>query len=483
MDRMQSQCAGIVGGLTMIACVVIAMLAGCFDARTVTCGDTVCPPGNLCGGAGVGGCVDPTLCSSAGDGTACGAAGACLGGECVPAACGNGHLERDESCDDGNLINHDGCSSTCVVEAATWTQSMGNQPPRRYGHSIAYSPSRGRVLMFGGYFGGINTPATNETWEWDGVNWAKLSPPMSPTPRMRHAMVLDPTRDRTLVFGGLDASPSVAYRDTWSWDGTTWAQVATTGPSYRTGNAMVFDPSLQRPMLFGGDNGTGPPVGDMWTWNGSAWQQATPSPLPAARGGASLASDRATHRVLLFSGFGTIFYDDTWLWNGTAWQQLTTATAPSTRGGAGFAADDTSGLAVLYGGGDSGGGPLFDTWMFKGSDWSVLSPGNSPMLVDFAFTYDPHAQGFVATGTTYPDYYYQTWLFQLAYPGEREETCIAGQDGDGDGLVGCADPDCWALCTPLCPPGATNCDPAAPHCGDGVCNPALETQVCPEDCP
>jgi hypothetical protein len=66
--------------------------------------------------------------------------------------------------------------------------------------------------------------------------------------------------------------------------------------------------------------------------------------------------------------------------------------------------------------------------------------------------------------------------------------CLGGFDGDGDGLIGCDDPDCWGRCTPLCPPDSTpdwpdDCDTALPHCGDGVCNPNLETQrLCPGDC-
>jgi cysteine-rich repeat protein len=35
---------------------------------------------------------------------------------CPPAVCGNGMKERGEDCDDGNLIDGDGCSSTCMLE-------------------------------------------------------------------------------------------------------------------------------------------------------------------------------------------------------------------------------------------------------------------------------------------------------------------------------------------------------------------------------
>jgi hypothetical protein len=75
-----------------------------------------------------------------------------------------------------------------------------------------------------------------------------------------------------------------------------------------------------------------------------------------------------------------------------------------------------------------------------------------------------------------------TWLTQYRSRTSPDESCRFGRDTDGDGLIGCDDPDCWAYCTPSCPPGAP-CDPTAPHCGDGVCNQHLETyRLCPQDC-
>jgi cysteine-rich repeat protein len=40
--------------------------------------------------------------------------GRCTGGECVDAQCGDGSLQADEECDDGNEIDTDDCPSTCL---------------------------------------------------------------------------------------------------------------------------------------------------------------------------------------------------------------------------------------------------------------------------------------------------------------------------------------------------------------------------------
>jgi hypothetical protein len=49
----------------------------------------------------------------------------------------------------------------------------------------------------------------------------------------------------------------------------------------------------------------------------------------------------------------------------------------------------------------------------------------------------------------------------------HREACDTGFDGDGDGQIGCADPDCDALCAP---------------CGDGVCSAFESCALCPADC-
>ncbi len=74
-----------------------------------------------------------------------------------------------------------------------------------------------------------------------------------------------------------------------------------------------------------------------------------------------------------------------------------------------------------------------------------------------------------------------TWTFGYQRPGPIE-ACRFGHDGDFDGLLGCADPDCFGICTPQCNPTIMTCSPSWPHCGDGVCQPVEDKRLCPADC-
>ncbi|MEM9194911.1 MAG: hypothetical protein AAGF12_37375, partial [Myxococcota bacterium] len=70
-----------------------------------------CEGGDFCGEVPV---ADGTACD-AGPGMELGDA-LCVLGVCTMPGCGNGYREADELCDDGNLVDGDACSSTCLPE-------------------------------------------------------------------------------------------------------------------------------------------------------------------------------------------------------------------------------------------------------------------------------------------------------------------------------------------------------------------------------
>jgi hypothetical protein len=238
-----------------------------------------------------------------------------------------------------------------------------------------------------------------------------------------------------MLFGG--TGDDLAERnDTWEWDGSTWTERQVAGPPpARSQHAMAQDARRGEVVLFGGADGVGE-RGDTWVWDGTAWNEHEVADPPPARRGHALVYDGARGRVVSFGGIdaGQVFRNDTWEWDGAAWIRREIANPPKPRGFHAMAYDGVRAWTVIFGG-NAGGIDLVDTW-----------------------------------------------LFSYRAPSAPAELCLHGFDADGDGLIGCADPDCWSYCTPQCPPGAS-CDASSPRCGDGVCNPDLEScRLCPDDC-
>lgn len=91
----------------------------CCQDSTTTCNvDAACGTGSCCSGrcdsdgdAGNG-------CDGAGPACGSGSTTECTGGapSCCGPVCGNGFVEPGEECDDGNVVDGDACSSTCIGE-------------------------------------------------------------------------------------------------------------------------------------------------------------------------------------------------------------------------------------------------------------------------------------------------------------------------------------------------------------------------------
>ncbi len=248
----------------------------------------------------------------------------------------------------------------------------------RYQHALAYDSVRLRTVLFGGDNSSGNS---NDTWEYDGINWIQKLPAISPPVRYAHAMAFDSARGRVVLFGGYTNSGALSS-DTWEWDGTNWTQKSpATVPAARYGHAMAYDSAAgrQQVVLFGGYNGS-TVVGDTWEWNGTNWTQKSPTASPPARFYHALAYDSARGRVVLFGGNSTVSSRaaDTWEFDGTTWTQKTTANAPPGRLYHALAFDSTRGRVVLFGGQSTVATYSSDTWEWDGAIWTQKSPTTSP---------------------------------------------------------------------------------------------------------
>ncbi len=91
-----------------------------FDGCTTLCefsceDDEDCDDFNACNGTES--CTDEHICEPGlelEDGEPCGSQASCIGGICLQDVCGNAIVQGEEECDDGDLINHNGCTTDCL---------------------------------------------------------------------------------------------------------------------------------------------------------------------------------------------------------------------------------------------------------------------------------------------------------------------------------------------------------------------------------
>lgn len=233
----------------------------------------------------------------------------------------------------------------------------GTPPAARYGHTGVYDPTNSRMMIFAGAQGvGTPAPCQNDMWVLQNANalggtptWVQLSASGGPpTARYGHASVYDPSTNSMIVFGGSDCASGL-FNDVWvlsnanGLGGTpVWTQLSPGGsaPSGREASSAIYDTTNNVMVVYGGDQGSSATLGDVWVLfhaNGiggtPTWTQLFPTgTAPSARTGQSAVYDSANNRMMVFGGVnsaGTVLAD-TWILTGAngqagtpAWSLLT----------------------------------------------------------------------------------------------------------------------------------------------------------------
>ena len=181
----------------------------------------------------------------------------------------------------GAIANGQLLNETWVYTGGNWSQvstpnTVAGTPNARTDHAMATGTVvQTQVILFGG--SGTNSQF-NDTWSYTTAGgWVKLTPATSPSVRSDAVMSYDTTNNVYVLFGGKN---EYNYLDeTWTFNGVTWSQVALAngaGPSGRVGAQMAFDSVSQRTILFGGINATtNYPANDTWSFNAATgvWTQ------------------------------------------------------------------------------------------------------------------------------------------------------------------------------------------------------------------
>jgi hypothetical protein len=95
---------------------------------------------------------------------------------------------------------------------------------------MAFDPSAGQIVMFGGT-NSDNTPTVfTETWKWDGALWTQASPTDSPWGRMSALAATDTKVGQVILYGGVTywKGSSLRYSDVWTWTHGAWSLVQPT---------------------------------------------------------------------------------------------------------------------------------------------------------------------------------------------------------------------------------------------------------------
>jgi hypothetical protein len=250
-------------------------------------------------------------------------------------------------------------------DGTDWQQlTPATNPPPRRNSVMAYDPSRGVLVMFGGSGQAANkaTLYLNDTWEWDGQNWQERHSEVQPPARHGANLYYDPQAQKIILYAGYYKSSTgqaVFMDDVWEWDGQAWTQVTLEQSRVDSGAALLYYEPEQRPILMDGQG--------LWVLQDSRWFQPNYPLTPPARWSGNLALEAQHQQVVLFGGYqGQEVFADTWTYSGTTWKKLTTQQQPPARYGSNLFFDLKRNRLVLLGG--------YDGKALYNDQWELVLP-------------------------------------------------------------------------------------------------------------
>jgi len=214
-----------------------------------------------------------------------------------------------------------------------------------------------------------------------------------------------------IIFGGAEGRSSPCANDVWvltnangNGGASAWVQLSPTGgpPAARTSHGGVYDPNTNSLIIYGGQDCFSTTFSDVWVLSNAngvggtpTWTQLSPSAGPGSREIAqSVAYDSTSNRLIIFGNGNqpTGRSNDVWVLsnaNGTGgtptWTQLSpTGTPPTARGGDSATYDPATNRLTIFGGSDSSGNPLGDTWVVTNANglggtpaWTQIAASSS----------------------------------------------------------------------------------------------------------
>lgn len=230
----------------------------------------------------------------------------------------SGYAIRTGFCDGGlrfcqgnNWYTFDGTTFTLVTPV--------HVPSPRVQPVASYSPTLGKVVLFGGYNQddptgclGCGNPQAGpvtmfaETWLWDGTDFTQLVTATSP----QYLQVVATLGNNIYGWGApfTGSFPTQRSATLWKFDGTDWSIVTTAHtPPPRSWPAFAYWPSLGKIVMHGGGNanGTGPILSDTWSFDGTDWTLESPCIAGPPKVNPSASYDPVAGSYLMSGGQST----------------------------------------------------------------------------------------------------------------------------------------------------------------------------------
>jgi PKD repeat protein len=282
---------------------------------------------------------------------------------------------------------------------ATWsnlTILQGTNPGGYVEGGMTWDASDGYVLLWGGGIGsGTEAYAQNVTWSYLNGVWHNLTAEVTgghPAGNLLFGLAYDPSTGVVVQFGGTNSADDALVNSTWTYHNLAWTNITSTAgraPSARSFVAFSEDTTDDEAVLVGGETSESF-QSDTWTFHDGTWTNVTatagnlgsPVVYPAS------SNDPAEHGVLLsFVTNGTPkLLEATWVFAGGTWTNITaTAGAPplAVLGSMAWSAQTSS---VVYSSGlqlsPLTGTELISstTWAFYQGAWVNLTSTVSPAL-------------------------------------------------------------------------------------------------------
>ncbi|MFN0249969.1 MAG: hypothetical protein ACKV2T_24005 [Kofleriaceae bacterium] len=351
-------------------------------------------------------------------------------------------------------------SLTEVLDASGWRGEVTTPDPTY----LFEVPARGVVMAI---------ESNNDVWSYNrDQGWRKHANATVPgAPTLSPAVFAD-SQARTLVWTANGSTCTIS--DDLAEPTTAWTCASSTDViSSRVDAATAYDENTHVGVLFGGQSSQW--HADTYVWRNSAWVAAPMVTFSSSCLNPQLVHDTAARKFVLFCKqfIGSSIEFKAWSWNGDEATPWSPEPAPPLDGVPVFNRDlGQTMLLALHGA----------TYLLESTGWKLEAVEQRrvlPLLKHAAYLSADRETVAMSDAT----------MFILTWESAVSETCLLGNDHDGDGLAGCADPDCWARCN--CGDGTIsvleNCHNcpldvgACPIlCGDSVCS--LGETSCPGDC-